>query len=108
MAAYGSDSWTQVWEALNNIGSPTSQLLYPGSHSSLQTGSSSSYHSPCSGVPHNEFENLSIFKTLVEDQIQIQSIEDLNAMMDISKSKGKKVVEKNHEASQTVEEEQGQ
>nr|CCA66019.1 hypothetical protein [Beta vulgaris subsp. vulgaris] len=43
--------------------SPQTPLQIPGSHSSLQTGSSSSYHSVFPGVPASEFAELRIFPT---------------------------------------------
>ncbi|KNA18084.1 hypothetical protein SOVF_074090, partial [Spinacia oleracea] len=71
-----SASWSQLWRDLGNIDSPTSHLAYPGSHESLQSGSSSSYHSQCRDIPRAEFENLRIFQAIMEDQIQ--EIEDAN------------------------------
>ncbi|KMT14848.1 hypothetical protein BVRB_3g065710 [Beta vulgaris subsp. vulgaris] len=41
--------------------SPQTPLSLPGTHSSLQTGSSSSYHSAVAGIPANEFADLRIF-----------------------------------------------
>ncbi|KMT09758.1 hypothetical protein BVRB_6g127390 [Beta vulgaris subsp. vulgaris] len=43
--------------------SPQTPLQLPGSHTSLQTGSSSSYHSVFPGVPSSEFADLRIFPT---------------------------------------------
>ena len=43
--------------------SPQTPLQITGSHSSLQTGSSSSYHSAFAGIPVTEFADLRIFPT---------------------------------------------
>ncbi|KMT10711.1 hypothetical protein BVRB_5g118200 [Beta vulgaris subsp. vulgaris] len=58
------------WSELQNLFpsdistlSPQTPLQIPGSHSSLQTGSSSSYHSIFPGVPAAEFADLKIFPT---------------------------------------------
>ncbi|KMT08661.1 hypothetical protein BVRB_6g139370 isoform B [Beta vulgaris subsp. vulgaris] len=58
------------WNELQNIFpietsslSPQTPLHLPGSHSSLQTGSSSSYHSVFPGIPSSEFADLRIFPT---------------------------------------------
>lgn len=56
----GSESWSQLWVELSNIDSPNSPLLLPSSHTSLQLGSSSAYHSPIRDIPREEFENLKI------------------------------------------------
>lgn len=71
-----SESWSQLWAELNNVNSPKSPLLLPGSHASLQSGSSSTYYSPCSDIPREEFENLRIFNVIMEDQIK--RIEEVN------------------------------
>lgn len=75
-----SESWSQLWAELNNVDSPKSPLLLPGSHASLQSGSSSTYYSPCSDIPREEFENLRIFNVIMEDQIN--RIEEVNMEAD--------------------------
>lgn len=53
-----------MWETLL---SPTSPLTYSNSHTSLQTISSSSYHSQVRDLPQQELANLQIVQALFDD-----------------------------------------
>ncbi|KMT17159.1 hypothetical protein BVRB_2g040700 [Beta vulgaris subsp. vulgaris] len=73
--------------------SPQTPLQLPGSHSSLQTGSSSSFHSTFPGVPATEFADLRIFpawsqvtNTMDQHGVELsvlgkRKIDDLNAVV---------------------------
>ncbi|KMT08897.1 hypothetical protein BVRB_6g136170 [Beta vulgaris subsp. vulgaris] len=59
-----SINWGELQALLqesSSVHSPQTPLLLPGSHTSLQTGSSSSFHSAVAGLPSAEFADLRIF-----------------------------------------------
>lgn len=87
--------YTASFHLKSSLLSPQTPLQIPGSHSSLQTGSSSSFHSAVAGLPATEFAQLKIFPAwtqpigqmlnssgLAEEILGKQSFDDFNSGTD--------------------------
>ena len=71
--------WNEFQNTLqgeNSSISPQTPLQIPGSHSSLQSGSSSSYHSTVAGIPSSQFAGLKIFPVWQNSNLPIMIEEE--------------------------------
>ena len=102
-------NWAEIQNFLQGQSStlsPQAPLLIPGSQSSLQTGSSSSYHSAVAGILASEFADLRIFpvwgnyqapvmeKNIGQEKTQgRRKFEELNMVLDAATKQNEILVE---------------